>query len=260
MRKTLIAAVAGLAVTACLTATATPAPTVVDVTTSGASGNGVDVNGAAFHYANPQPTGTGFIDPFLREQAKSTDNGIEFGVNTSIKAQTIDSAPQTLLYDNKDPVNYTHDQLLSEVATVNGKYRFFLDANQVNNGPISLTTFKIFLSATAFTDAASLGNFLTSATPAFNMNSGPHSYQVDIASDSGSGSGDMYVDVPITPDGTKPWMYMVADFGESGFIANDGFEEWWTRSSVQTPDSASALGLLGIALTGIEVFRRKIRA
>jgi len=265
MRKTLIATLAGLAVTACLSVSAAGI-TVVDVTSAGAHGNGQDVNGADFNYANPQPTGTGFIDPFLREQAKSTDNGVEFGVNTSIKAQTIDAEPQTIEYDNKDPVNYTHDLAISSLTPVNGKYRFFLDANQVNNGPISLTTFKIFVydGATGFTDAAALGNFLKTANPAFDMNGGSKQYQINIASDSGSGSGDMYVNVPTTGITGHTWLYMVADFGQSGFLANDGFEEWWTRTSTPpppgVPDTASALSLLGMAITGIEIFRRKIRA
>ena len=260
MRKALIAVVVGLGMTACLTASAAQI-TVVDVTSASASGNGQNVNGADFNYANPQPTGTGFIDPFLREQ----NTGSEIGVNTSIKGQVVQN---TILYDNKDPVNYTHDLLASTVGTVNnGKdWRFFLDANQVGNGPISLTTFKIFLSATAFTDATALGNFLSSATPVFNMNGGNKTYRVDIASDNGSGSGDMFVDVPVATGGA--YLYLVAGFGVdsagNGFASNDGFEEWWTRTSTPpppgAPDSASALGLLGLALTGIEVFRRKLRA
>src|SRR6266498_260628 len=104
MRKTLIAAVAGWAVTACLTATAVNV-NVIDVTSAGSSGNGQSANGAIFNYADPQPTGTGYIDPFLREQ----NNGTELGVNTSIKAQVVN----TVAFDNKDPVNYTHDLSIS---------------------------------------------------------------------------------------------------------------------------------------------------
>src|SRR5437667_10680040 len=127
-RKTLMAAVAGLAVTACLTATAGPI-TVIDVSTAGSSGT---ANGALFSFADPQPTGTGYIDPFLREQ----NTGSEVGVNTSIKAQTVQN---TILYDNKDPVNYTHDlQTATLLPQTGGFFKFALDANQVANGSISL--------------------------------------------------------------------------------------------------------------------------
>ena len=261
MKKARIGAVVGLGMAACLTASAASI-TAVDVTSAGASGNGQDVNGANFNYANPQPTGTGYIDPFLREQ----NNGSEIGVNSSIKAQIVQG---TIQYDNKDPGNYTHDLAISSLTTVNNgaDYRFFLDANQVANAPISLTTFKIFVSPTAFTDASALGNFLNTATPAFDMNGGSQTYRVDIASDNGSGSGDMYVDVPTTGIAGGNWLYLVAGFGADangdGYASNDGFEEWWTQTTVpppSAPDSASALSLLGLALTGVEVFRRKLRA
>src|SRR6266487_3299983 len=120
MRKTLIAAVAGLAVTTCLTATAV---TVIDVTTLAANSTSDasrSANGAIFSFADPRPTGTGYIDPFLREQGSPT----EVGVNTSIKAQTVNN---TILYDNKDPVNYTHDLAINTLLPVNGYYKFALD-------------------------------------------------------------------------------------------------------------------------------------
>lgn len=261
MRKILIAALVGLGLTTYLTATAA-SYTSWDVSTPNSSAT---VNGATFNYANPQPTGTGFIDPFLREQ----NTGVEFGVNTDIKAQTMNNVTGTgIFYGNKDPINFTHDEAISSLTTINGNYRFFLDVNQVGNGPISLTTLKIFASDTRFTDATALQNFLATATPAYNLNAGvggnvkPN--QVIVASDSGSGSGDMYVDVPAFGTQTQ-WLYLLAGFGEQGstYAANDGFEEWWTRTSTPpppVPDSASALSLLGIAITGIEIFRRKFRA
>jgi hypothetical protein len=271
MRKTLITAVAGLVVTACLTATATVQPNVIDVTSATGAGNGVNVSGAFFHYANPQPTGTGFIDPFLREQAHQGE-ATEFGINTDIKAQVMNSVngagilPGTF-WDNKNPVNYTHDLDVKNLIAISpGVYRFFLDNNNVN-GTISLTTLKFFYSATAFTDAGALTTFVGSPPVGallYNMQSGAsqnHPFQVDVATDHGSGSGDMYVDVPLTLP-SSGFLYMEAGFGETGFGAVGGFEEWWTRSGVPNiaPDSASALGLLGIAMAGIEVLRRKIKA
>jgi hypothetical protein len=264
MTKTLSAVVASLGLTACLTATA--GTIVIDVTSAGASGNGVDVNGADFNYANPQPTGTGYIDPFLREQV--VNSGIEAGVNTSIPAHIMDDYMGTgnlpgVFWDNKPPVNYTHDLAISSLTSVNGNYRFFLDANQVANGPISLTTFKLFVSSKEYTSAAALNHFLSTATPAFDMNGGSTQYRIDIASDSGSGSGDMYVDVPTTGIAGNNYLYMVAIFGESGYVANAGFEEWWTRESTpppSVPDGSSTLVLLGSALSGLGLIRRKLSA
>lgn len=270
MRKTLIATVAGLAVTTCLTATAASTYNTQDVSTPGSSAT---VNGAIFSYDDRSPTGTGFIDPFLREQAKSSDNGVEFGVNTSIKAQTIDAAPQTLLYDNKNPVNYTHDLAINTLlpVTVGGVsyYEFLLDANQEGNNPISLTTFKIFVSGSAAATPAALDTIL-SGTPVYNMNdplaSNHKPTQVIVSSQHGSGSGDMFVLVPATGITGNSWLYLLAGFGETGstYPANDGFEEWNAKTGVPpppgAPDSASALSLLGIAITGIEIFRRKFRA
>ncbi len=255
-RKTLIAALAALAVTSCLTATA--ASTVINVTTDGSSGV---ANGATFSYTDPQPTGTGYIDPFLREQ----NTGGEIGVNTSIKGQTVNN---TILYDNKDPVNYTHDLLISslKVFSIGGKdyYEFGLDANQVANAPISLTTFKIFVKdAPAFTDAGLLGTFLSTTTAAFDMNGDGVTHRVDISSQRGSGSGDMNVLVPTAGIAGHAYLYLVAGFGldaqNKGYDSNDGFEEWTAKTGTPpptVPDGGSTLLLLGSAFASLGVFAR----
>ena len=96
---------------------------VCDLTTNGAScGPALFTNFAIFGEVSPQPTGTGYIDPFLRLQARNQEQGY----NTS--------APFHL--DQKKPDNFTHDLLLSKVPlkTINGvQYReFFLDINESN--------------------------------------------------------------------------------------------------------------------------------
>jgi len=257
MRKTFIAAVAGWAMTACLTATAVNV-NVIDVTTAGNSGNGDAANGAIFNYADPQPTGTGYIDPFLREQ----NNGTELGVNTDIKAQVVN----TLAYDNKDPVNYTHDLSVGTLSifTVNGRnyYEFGLDANQSANAPISLVRFQVFVSDTKFTDAAALAAFISGTTPAFDMNGpGNQKYRVDISSQRGSGSGDMSVLVPVVGVAGQ-YLYLVAGFGVDvngdGFATNDGFEEWTAKTGTPppVPDGGSTLLLLGSAFATLGLFAR----
>src|SRR5262245_61640470 len=59
----------------------------------------------------PQPTGTGYIDPFLRLQ----QNGSEKGYNTSADYIPGGGLDFQTGYNQKDPLNYTHDLLLSEV-------------------------------------------------------------------------------------------------------------------------------------------------
>ena len=101
--------------------TLTPAPTPkdpppIDLRHSGSSGT---VNGALFTYANQQPAGTGFIDPFLRVQEKPTEEGYN----------TDGGFP----FNDKTPHNYQHSVLISSLATftVNGVqyYKFMLDSN-----------------------------------------------------------------------------------------------------------------------------------
>jgi len=215
------------------------------------------VNGATFNYSDPQPTGTGFIDPFLREQASRS----ELGVNSSIKAQTVDN---TVLYDNKDPVNYTHDLATATLLPqAGGFFKFALDANQVNNGSISLIRFQIFTSNTEFTDPTALNAFISGTTGlAFDMNGGSTKYRVDITSNSGSGSGDMTVLVP-SAGFTGAWTYLVAGFGVDaaggGFASNDGFEEWTAKTVTApptVPDGGSTLLLLGSAFASLGLFGR----
>ena len=83
-------------------------------------------DGALFAVTAPHPTGTGYIDPFLRIQ----QNGIEQGFNTDVRPMLCDG----VTCDDKTDPNYTHSLLLSEVAKVcfNGTcYReFFLDINE----------------------------------------------------------------------------------------------------------------------------------
>ena len=118
---------------------------VCDLTTNGAScGPALFTNFAIFGEVSPQPTGTGYIDPFLRLQARNQEEGY----NTS--------APFKL--DEKKPDNFTHDLLLSKVPlqTINGvQYReFFLDINESKNKELlSLDELRIYLSATGKRDS-----------------------------------------------------------------------------------------------------------
>ena len=122
----------------------TASASICDLTSDGASCGPLLFNGAIFQELSPQPTGTGYIDPFVRIQA----NGHEEGYNTSAR-------PFQSGMDQKDPINYTHDILLSQVPTklIDGVlYReFFLDINESNsdsNHLLSLDELRIYLSPT----------------------------------------------------------------------------------------------------------------
>ena len=68
---------------------------VCDLTTNGATcGPSILTNFAIFGETTPQPTGTGYIDPFLRLQ----ENGQEEGYNTSARPFQL---------DQKEPIGFT---------------------------------------------------------------------------------------------------------------------------------------------------------
>jgi len=229
---------------------------IVDLT-PGAPASGGPLNGGFVFAIDPQSTGTGVIDPFLREQ----NNGSEQGINTSIANPPLDDKPGP----------WTHDLTVGQLATVtfsgNSYYKFTLDANQVGNGPISLTAFKIFVTAgSPFTSASDLTSLVSTGTPKFDMNGGSTQYRVDISSQNGSGSGDMYFLVPTSDIDTTGNLYLYAAFGKDssggGFESNDGFEEWYAtegQSTTTVPDAASSLMLLGMGFMGLEAFRRKLK-
>lgn len=236
-----------------LSATPTTPITVIDLS-GGPPENGT-ANGALFFAADPQPTGTGVIDPFLREQ----ENGSEQGINTSISKPPFDDKPGT----------WTHDLSVSLLAPTmfNGinYYMFSLDADQEMNGPISLISFKIFVTTGApISNVGGLMSLVNTGTPAFNMNGGSIQYRVDITSQTGSGSGDMFVLVPVIDIGTSGNLYLDAEFGAdangNGFPSNDGFEEWSASEgpSTRIPDGGSTALMLGAALCLFGLVYRKL--
>jgi len=98
------------------------------------------------------------------------------------------------------------------------------------------------------------------------MNDATHTYRVDVAGNSGSGSGDMSVLVPQSAIGTTGELYLFAGFGKdsagAGFESNDGFEEWnaveGPNSSV--PDASSTVSLLGMGMLGVAALRCRLQA
>jgi hypothetical protein len=248
---------AGLVAATGLVATASAATITVEDLTTLPSSQVLDNQGIV-SAIDPQSTGTGVFDPFLREQGNASKSPLEAGINTSAN-----NPP----YDTKaDP--HTHDLLLSSLTTVKvggtDYYKFILDANQLQNGPISLIQFKVYVTAGApFTSASDLVNLVDNVTPNYNMNGGATQYRVDISSQNGSGSGDMSFLVPKSDIGTGDNLYLYAQFGTDanggGFGINDGFEEWSALTGTSSvPDGGTTVLLLGAALSGLGLIRRKL--
>lgn len=82
-----------------------------------------DSIGSVVFSANDQhPTGTGYINPFLRIQ----NNDTEVGYNTDAKFPPP---------DDKAGI-YTHSLLLSDLVDVDGYYKFLLDINQTSHSSL----------------------------------------------------------------------------------------------------------------------------
>jgi len=210
-----------------IASTTTRAAIIVDLTEAGASGT---INGAIFQQVDPQPTGTGVINSFLRIQK----NGIEEGFNTDYRPPPLDAKSG----------RHTRALLLSQVpeVTIDGvAYReFLLDINESSNQPLlSLNEVQIFLSCLPSPSSlSSLG------TPIYQMDRGEDaSVKLDYSLNSGSGSGDMLLYVPSAQflAGHGPYVFLYSKFGEA--IAGDkskvgasaGFEEWAVREFVPPP-------------------------
>ena len=157
--------------------------------------------------------------------------------------------------------------LVSALSTISYQgvdyYEFDLDANQSGNDPISLTTFKVFVTSGApFTDENDLINLVNTGTPAFDLN-GAGAVRVDITSNKGSGQGDMFILVPKIDIGDSGNLYLFAGFSADaaggGFPSDDGFEEWSAATGPRTiPDGGVTIALLGSALVGMHLLRRKM--
>jgi len=267
---------AAVAVVLALASSSARASTILDVTPAAQTTiTKTAFDGSTFVVSNTtqQPTGTGVIDSFLRVQ----ETGQERGYNTSA------ATPPQILDDKAG--NFTRALSLKEVpiVTINGvQYReFLLDVNQVNNGNISLNQVQLFQSSAdvggSFTisDATSTTNatisFGAAATKVFQMSNltvaAANAYEVQINSNHGSGSGDMFLYVQNSLfDTSKNYVTLFSQFGNpSGqYSSNDGFEEWATmfpqgQNPVPEPSTiALALsGLVGAGFAGLRRLRRR---
>jgi hypothetical protein len=209
--------------------------TPIDLTTAGAtSGVKTSSSGDSFIVTqiDPQSTGTGVIDSFLRVQA----NGNEQGYNTSLGTPLDDKGG-----------TFTRALLLSEVPIVNlggtDYYQFLLDVNQTSSdGLLSLNQIQLFTSSTDRADGivslngtephlSFIGGSTTEQFALASTFSNPFSIELDYNLNPGSGAGDMFFYVAktgITPLAGQNFLILYSQFGTppGPNNTNDGFEEW----------------------------------
>lgn len=266
--KTKLLTIAAFTIGAALSANAG----LVDLTAVGASGT---INGAIYQQISPSSTGTGIIDPFVQ----IAQSGNEGAYNTE------GTLPAPFAQFGSG--NWNDDLLLTSVPQVtvgaNTYYQFLLDVNESGNTPqdnakITLNQVQIYQTAvpsqTGGTIEAATGRLLTSGpivttpfigTLAYDMNMGGGSANyvvLDYGLNAGSGSGDMFLYVPVgafTPANGQ-YVVLYSHFGDppGAFSSTAGFEEWATLTPIPEPTTviAGSLLLLPFAASMFRRFRR----
>jgi len=230
------------------------------------TGGSAIINGGLFYTDEQHPTGTGFIDSFLRIQ----QNGWEQGYNTS--ARPVEDSVQVKV----DP-NFTRNLTLGEVGTktIGGVlYReFFLDVNEPaagNKNWITLDQLEIYGSnmanlnqycgGTANTGSGDLGaqasgvcgtaNYNNDATKLYDLDTGTNNFvQIDyLLMGSGSGSSDLVFYLRDSLFTGYSYVYLFSQFGDLTLTKNNnlyesgaGFEEWFTKSSTIPPPNITSM-------------------
>jgi hypothetical protein len=211
------------------------------------------IGSALFMQADPRPTGSGVIDPFLRIQ----NQGIEHGYNTS---------GRPLAFHEKRAPTFTRALLLTEVPVVtigSIAYREFgLDINEPSSGAkryLSLDKLVIYQSPTGTMttrDLSLLGDRV------YDLDgTGNNWIKLDSRLGSGSGGGDLfaYIDNSLFTS-SNPYVTLYSKFGVNAG-SGGGFEEWWVRDGQSTghspvPEPTSLL-LVGSGLAGFAAWRSR---
>jgi len=226
---------------------------VVDLI-NGDSGSLTNQYGTAnFEFTQPQPTGTGYIKPFLRVQ----NNPTEQGYNTS------GVTPAAPFDDKAGP--WTHDLTYADLVTtevsISGQlyFKLMLDVNEPGGtkSTITLTDLRFYTSSQGSlttTDLSQLGTLRYAMTPGDQV-------LLDASRNNGSGSGDMFAYIPVSAfAGTSlsDFVYMYCAFGNSDFQSAGGFEEW-TLVVNPIPEASSFFPIVGLlaAVFSTQFVRRR---
>ena len=210
---------------------------------------------AYFQFTQPQPTGTGYIDPFLRVQASPTEQGYNTSGGTP--------------FDDKGGP-WTHDikfsDLQSTAISLNGQTYFVIlvDLNEPNGAKstISLENLQFYTSATGSQtteNVSSLGTLRYSLDTA----GGDNTVLFDAARNHGSGSGDAFIYIPASAfAGTNPndFVYMYVNFGSADVTTAGGFEEFTlVRNLAPVPEMSALFPIVGllVAVGSTHVLRRR---
>ncbi|MGO4377879.1 PEP-CTERM sorting domain-containing protein [Pseudoduganella sp. RAF19] len=269
------------------------ADTVLDLTTAGASHS---LNGATYTQVPAQPTGSGVLKSFVRIR----DNAdLVQGYNTTVSGT----------YQNDGSDTFNHEVTVGQIGFIdlgggNLVMRFLLDINQTKESPLlSLDDVQIYISGTpnqSIEPTMTQGSTLNLGTLVYQLDQGGiggqnNQAQLNYALNTGSGSGDMFLDIPFSmfdaafntaglgTDAAKngAYIYLYSRFGTSPTLDpglspnNDGYEEWAyikgapvNGECVPTPQNPcggppqeipepGTLALLGAGLLGLAYKRRK---
>ena len=225
---------------------ATPArATIVDLI----NGNSGTINGAQFDWTPAQPTGTGYIQPFVRVQA----NGVEQGYNTSGAPVPFDDKVGPWTHD----VTFADLQATTVIVGNISYFKLLLDINQSSNSPLlSLDQLQFYTSpigSQTTENVSSLGILRYSFSPG-------DAVYLDYSRNNGSGSGDMFAYIPTSlfaGTSSSDFVYMYSHFGGT-YSSNDGFEEW-ARVVPEASTLFSAIGFLIAMFLVHELRLRKLQ-
>jgi len=210
---------------------------------------------AIFQFTQPQPTGTGVIQPFLRVQASPTEQGY----NTS---------GGTPFDDKAGP--WTHDitfsDLQSTAVTVGGTlyFKILVDLNEPGGAKstISLENLQFYTSSQGSkttTDLSQLGTLRYSLDTA----GGDNTVLFDAARNHGSGSGDAFFYIPASAfagTNANDFVYMYVNFGNADNTTAGGFEEFTlVRNLAPVPEMSALFPIIGllVAVGSTRILRRR---
>jgi hypothetical protein len=229
--------------------------TVVDLI-NGDQGTVTNQYGTAiFQFTQPQPTGTGVIQPFLRVQASPTEQGYNTSGGTP--------------FDDKGGP-WTHDiqfsDLQSTAVTVNGTsyFKILVDLNEPNGAKstISLENIQFYTSqngSQTTTNLSSLGTLRYSLDTA----GGDNQVLFDAGRNHGSGSGDAYFYIPASAfagTNANDFVYMYVNFGSADVTTAGGFEEFTlVRNLTPVPEMSALFPIIGliVAVGSTRILRRR---